>query len=238
MRRNYESPLGDPSKVAQMFTLLSLKIWCCRYWCLFEWECNDAAFPYWRIYWNKNYGGIITHQGKRIQMQRENVYLIPPNTSFRSHIEGSKKKLKGMNVLGREVRKEDDENLLASNRILHLFIHFNLGIPFDHVDSNVFEIPLNGDQLVQLNTLSLILKNTYTSPKGKPIEFETSTVFLIQSTILGILSQLPENIWNTSVLDNRIAYIAHFIENNIDKNPSNTELAQMCHMTTNSLVRL
>lgn len=237
MKDTRKISLGDPSRVEQLFAKMTLEIWCCRYWCLREWECNETAFPYWRIYWNKNEGGMITYQGKTIEMKKENAYIIPPHTFFRSHIIGSRKKMKGLNVVGREVRKEENESSLLGSHILHLFVHFNLGVLFDHINPDVFEIPLESDQLRQLEKLAHLLKNT-TITNGKPQEFETTHNFLIQSIVYGILVGVPKKVWQTTALDNRVSDVVHYIENNIGHNFSNTELAQFCHITTNSLVRL
>ncbi len=237
MKHLRKNTLGDPSTVEQIFTKVSLEIWCCRYWCLREWECNETAFPYWRIYWNKNEGGVISYQEKTIEIQKGKAYILPPHTSFRTHITGGIKKTKGMNVVGREIRHEDREYLLLDKHILHLFIHFNLGVPYDYINPDVFEIPLGKNQLMQLENLAHLLKSTSVAPK-KNQEFETGHNFLIQSIILGILSDLPEKIWKTTALDNRISNVIHLIENNIDYNFTNSELAQQCHMATNSLIRL
>ena len=59
MLKNKIQTIGDPSKNQQTFTDVELKILCCRYWLLDVWNCNDLSFPFWRIYWNKNDGGIL-----------------------------------------------------------------------------------------------------------------------------------------------------------------------------------
>ena len=90
---------------------------------------------------------------------------------------------------------------------------------------------------MQLGKLAHLLKHATVAPR-KPQEFENSHNFLFQSIVFGILAQLPESIWTSTALDNRISDIIHLIENNIDHNFSNSELARACHMATNSLVRL
>ncbi len=230
-------PLGDPSKIEQAFPKTSLEIWCCRYWMLREWECNETVFPYWRIYWNRNDGGIIVYRGKTIRMKHKNAYIILPNTFFQSHISGSKRKLKGMNVVGREVRSGDNEEKLSSGHLFHLFIHFNLGVPYDYVDPNLLEIQLDEKQIDQLEKLTFLLKQEATYLK-RPQEFKMGQNLLFQSVIFDLLSCLHEKIWDTMGLDNRVSDVIHLIENNIHRNFSNTELAQECHMATNSLNRL
>lgn len=43
---------GDPSTTVQYFPRVSIKIHCCRYWWLKNWEYSTLSFPFWRIYHN------------------------------------------------------------------------------------------------------------------------------------------------------------------------------------------
>lgn len=79
---------GDPSTTVQYFPRVSIKIHCCRYWWLKNWEYSTLSFPFWRIYHNTGVGGVIEYRGTTYRMETNKVYLIAPNTDYSSRIEG------------------------------------------------------------------------------------------------------------------------------------------------------
>ena len=87
MRYIKKKGIGDPSNQSQIFTNINLKVLCCRYWSLTLWDCNDMIFPYWRIYWNKNHGGVLGYNDELISMNPNFVYIIPPFTPFLQDLE-------------------------------------------------------------------------------------------------------------------------------------------------------
>lgn len=236
MKYTHKPTLGDPSRLEQVFPLVALEIWCCRYWSLQQWECNDMAFPYWRIYWNKNQGGVLTYQGIKIPMEPNCAYIITPYTAFRSHISSLPKLSEGIHVKGREVSPQDQEAILMQNQLLHLFIHFNLGTALDHIAAGIYPIPLNTNIQARLEKLSGFLKNSFSY--GKPTEFGNQSTFELHGLINELLSKLPESLWQSVVLDDRIAHVLKTIETNIHRNYTNSELAQKVNMSTNALNRL
>ena len=121
-----EYKIGDPSTNKQTFTDVELKILCCRYWSLDVWDCHDLAFPFWRIYWNKNSGGVLNFNESEYSMTPDKVYIIPPFTSFSTSFKKNKKHNKGVHVTGRHLNEHDDDFVRSENSLLHLFIHFNL----------------------------------------------------------------------------------------------------------------
>src|ERR1035437_1475794 len=72
---------GDPSNIPQLFSGLNINLLCCRFWWLKNWESRNMSFPYWRIYWNKSYGGVISFAGKTIELTPNQIILIPPYRS-------------------------------------------------------------------------------------------------------------------------------------------------------------
>lgn len=231
MRKESLAQKGDPSKVEQIFTSVRLKLWCCRYWQLQKWDTTDMAFPYWRIYWNKNYGGIIGYNQKEYAMSPDTLYIIPPNTPYFSCFLLSKNDNSQNNeVIGKRVDEDEDEQIIGKNSLLHLYIHFNLGIPFDYVKEGIYTIDLSPFQKQKLENLTQYLK------KGNIFDF--STTMYLQSLIFEFISQLNSTLWDSARMDKRVLTVIRYIDRNISQNYTNDELASLVHMATNSFSRL
>lgn len=223
--------LGDPSRNKQSFTDVKLKVLCCRYWKLDLWDCHDMAFPFWRIYWNKNEGGVLNQNQNTYKMESDAIYVIPPFTSFSTKYVKNHFYEQGINVSGRHMEKNDDEEAIAKSSLLHLFIHFNLGVPFDNVYPGVFKIEMTPYLLEKLNYLTERLK------KENTVFFATYTLRL-QSIINDILSNIGSELFETLNVDYRILDVIRHIENHISENPTNSDLANIANMATNSFSRL
>lgn len=231
MRKESLAQKGDPSKVEQIFTSVRLKLWCCRYWQLQKWDTTDMAFPYWRIYWNKNYGGIIGYNQKEYAMSPDTLYIIPPNTPYFSCFLSSKNdNSQNDEVRGKRVDEDEDEQIISKNSLLHLYIHFNLGIPFDYVKEGIYTIDLSPFQKQKLENLTQYLK------KGNVFDF--STTMYLQSLIFEFISQLNSTLWDSARMDKRVLTVIRYIDRNISQNYTNDELASLVHMATNSFSRL
>jgi AraC-like DNA-binding protein len=221
---------GDPSNQRQIFTHIDLKVLLCRYWSLSLWDCYDMIFPYWRIYWNRNEGGIINYNDQNFEMDPDYVYIIPPFTPF--HTQYKKKHLykKGINVYG-HVIEDDDENDIEKDMLMHLFIHFNLGVPFDNVAPGVHKLKLNDDlkNKIQKITSGLKIENT---------NFSLKENLRIQSFILDVLSSLEKELWNTINIDDRVLKVLRIIEINMNEKFTNKSLADEVNMAPNSFARL
>lgn len=226
-----EHKIGDPSTNKQTFTDIELKILCCRYWSLDAWDCHDLAFPFWRIYWNKNSGGVLNFNQSEYKMTPDKIYIIPPFTSFSTSFEKNKKYNKGVNVLGRHLNEHDDDSVRSENSLLHLFIHFNLGVPFDNVYPGIFAVDMTESLKEKFTYLTSRLKkeNTY---------FYVTYTLMLQSLIKQILSNIGPELFKTLSLDYRILKIIRYIENNITENFTNSNLASEANMATNSFSRL
>lgn len=219
---------GDPSSIQQEFASIGLKIWCCRYWQLQYWNTTEMAFPYWRIYWNKNEGGVIGYKKSEYKMTSNKVYIVPPNTSYYSYyfkppLENTYK------VVGKRVDVNESEQMISEHSLLHLYIHFNLGLPFDNVAPNIYCVNIDNYQQQKLFNLTEYLKKTN--------HFNNQVNIQLQALIYGFLEKVGD-IWSTKSIDNRVLTVIKYIDKNISENHSNQKLANMNHMATNSFARI
>lgn len=228
---NRGSKAGDPSSSLQTFVAINMKVLCCRYWLLDLWDCHDMVFPFWRIYWNRNRGGVLTHLDEKTEMTPDNVYIIAPFTSFSSKFSEKSMYNKGIHVSGRHLVSADKEVDLESVSLIHFFMHFNLGVPFDNVFPGVFKIRVNDVLKSKLDYLTNQLKINNTT-------FKMTSSLKIQSFIMDVLSNIGPELWKSFNIDPRILKIIRFIEGNLDKKNNNGTLASIIHMAPNSFSRL
>jgi AraC-like DNA-binding protein len=222
---------GDPSDIKQVLFPLHLQIWCCRFWKLSMWECNEMSFPYWRLYWNKTPNGEISYLDKSFKMDSNSIFLIPPFTPFSTHIIDHVRITEGTNVAGSMIDKTNDDEELAREYLLHLFIHFNLGVPYDRVLPGIYKIEINLEQWNRLRKVTDFLKT-------ENVNFPLNLNLYLHSIITEHIAHLKEELWQTTIIDNRIIDAIRLIENKLDKNPSNEDLAKHINMATNSFIRL
>ena len=150
---------GDPSNIPQLFSGLNINLLCCRFWWLKNWESRNMSFPYWRIYWNKSCGGIISFADKTIEMTPNQIILIPPYTAFSSRLKKNARPLSGYKLEGGRIGEDDSEaDLMHEGTVLHLFIHFNLGMPYDFIAPQLFSFNVYEDLRTDLDELSLSLQ--------------------------------------------------------------------------------
>jgi AraC-like DNA-binding protein len=204
--------LGDPSSNFQNFIDLKLKLLCCRYWLLNLWDCHDMIFPFWRIYWNRNEGGELIHLEEVYKMTPDTLYIIPPFTSFSSRF--SKKHIyeTGIHVSGRHLTSDYNEEDYLDSSLIHFFIHFNLGVPFDNVYPGILKI-----------------ENT---------DFKLTFNLKLQAFIKEVLTNIGPELWKAINIDDRVLKVIRFIEANINKKLSNSEIASLVNMAPNSFARL
>jgi len=222
---------GDPSDIKQVLFPLHLQIWCCRFWLLSQWECNQMTFPYWRLYWNKSNNGEIYFADQVFEMDKNNVYIVPPFTAFNTHIKNHKRMHEGINVKGYRIDKLIDESKLDGEHLLHLFIHFNLGVPFDRVLPGIYKLDIDNEQMSRLQRVTEFLKT-------ENVNFPLNLNIYLHSVITEHVSHLKEELWQTTKIDHRIIDVIRFIEKEIDKKLSNEILAKSVKMATNSFIRL
>ena len=222
---------GDPSEIHQVFTGVNLQLWCCRFWQLKQWDCNDMAFPYWRIYWNKNAGGVVSYEQDSYELDENNLLIISPNTPFKAYIKNNHRLDNGIHINGKRIDEQDCEQELARNYLLHLFIHFNLGVPFDSIKPGIFQVPLTGEQKLKLGRITDYLKS-------EAANFSLQVNLQLHSIITEMLFHLDNKLWNMLRIDARILETIRYIDRNIKNNLTNDHLAQLIPMATNSFIRL
>ncbi len=223
---------GDPSSVQQIFSGYNVQLLCCRYWWLKNWESMDMSFPYWRVYWNANEGGHITFRDKTYELTPESIFVISPNTPFSTFIQKPHNRqveyrLEG----GRIVGSTTEEELKAKGYVLHLYAHFNIGMPYDYIEPNIFVFDVRPHQKQKIDEITSYLKK-----ENERFNFYSSLI--IHSLINDLLSMIPEKQWNIVSADTRILNILHFIEQNLEDNLSNSILASKANLATNAFTRL
>ncbi len=222
---------GDPSNTAQLFSGFSIHLLCCRYWWLVNWESQDMTFPYWRIYWNKSEGGIITFRGKTVELNPDQIILIPPYTAFSSRLGKNALPSSGYLLEGARMEQGHVEAALQdAGAVLHLFIHFNLGMPFDFISPELFCFEVNQALRSDLEELAINLKQNHD-------EFSVSSSLMIYKIIILSISQISKEKWNLTTRDHRLLKVLVEIENHISEVLTNKRLAQVAGMAVNSFAR-
>ncbi|MHA7942874.1 helix-turn-helix domain-containing protein [Formosa sp. 3Alg 14/1] len=223
--------LGDPSSNKQNFIDLNLKVLCCRYWILDLWDCHDMVFPYWRLYWNRNTGGELIHRDNIFEMDPNCLYIIPPFTSFSSRFTKNHVYSNGIHVNGKHVTSTINEDHYVDSSLIHLFIHFNLGVPFDNVYPGILKIELTDYLKDRLDYLTSRLKIENT-------DFKLTFNLKLQAFIKEALTNIGPELWKAINIDERVLKVIRYIEININKKLSNPELAAITNMAPNSFARL
>lgn len=225
---------GDPSEIVQNFPKFNLQLLCCRFWWLLNWEYPQLAFPYWRIYYNTQPGGFIRAENHIYPLRPDRLYLIAPNTRYSSwlydhSVVAGSYQLKGGRIadLGEEKRRK----LHEEGAIEHLFIHFTAGYPYDNVKQGVFEFELT--PYLQNKVAAM---QQYLSHEVAKINF--SFFLCAQSLICELFGHIDPEKWELSFQDERIGKVMLYIENNIDKELSNEQLAKITCMSTNAFAHL
>jgi len=226
-------PDGDPSSRIQEFQEVLPRLLCCRYWWMSDWKSQQMSFPYWRLYWNKSGRAWIVYN-KKIYLSHDKLILIPPNTPFATGIEGANREtdqlysLKGGRVESRVMELE----MAESGVVLHLFIHFTLGYPFDTISPGIFVFSVSFDQrrLIESITRKLI--------EGR-VKFEQAGSLALYSLLFSLLEQIPVKDWKIRILDARIINGIRYLEQHINQiEISNSILARIGGMSVNAYARL
>ena len=218
----------DPSGITQHFSDINLKVHCCRYWKLREWEFENLAFPFWRLYYNTKKGARVIFKEKTIELTAEKVLLIPPYTSFSTSL----KQKKGDSLSGNRIHSTDEILLLDSlGMVDHLFIHFNLGFQYDHLHPTLFEFGVDDQIVKMLDEIRFSIIEQY-----KELSLQLST--LIYSLILLLVSKIPAENWNERTTDIRVLRVINYIDAHFREPLGNEILAQKAGMAPNSFLRL
>jgi AraC-like DNA-binding protein len=223
---------GDPASSQQFFEKFKINVLCCRYWWLDEWQSEKMTFPYWRLYWNKNKGAFVTYK-QIIELKPDTVVLIPPFTPFSTVISGKNMVSKQVyNLKGGWIHsKEEEADYLDQGSILHFFIHFNLGFPYDNYPAGLYAFSANSEVLNCIHfVIELLLR-------GKQ-SFSICDSLNLYNLIISLVNKLPADLWQKNNIDPRIKEIIEFIENNPGIAEDNGFLASRIKMATNSFARL
>ncbi|TLX73489.1 helix-turn-helix domain-containing protein [Labilibacter sediminis] len=223
---------GDPSDILQVFPKYNLNIHCCRYWWLQQWEFNELSFPYWRIYHNSYKGAVMTYNNVDYSLTPDKIVLIAPNTSFSTRLFDHKIPNTGYALKGGRVNQKTTVSDYSNDQyILHLFIHFNIGMPYDNITPGVFIY-----QLTDHLTEKLLIIKRHLNYEHAKFSFHSSLT--IQSLIVDLLSEIPEGNWNQITSNHRILNTLNYIEDQISEELSNPTLADHAKMATNAFTRL
>jgi len=188
------------------------------------------SFPYWRIYWNKTCGGIISFAGKTIEMTPNQVILIPPYTAFSSRLKENTIPASGYNLEGGVVTALDESELLSSGTVLHLFIHFNLGMPYDFITPQLFSFNVDSELRNDLEELALNLQQN-----NEQLSVQSS--LLIYKIIILTVNQISNEFRNLATTDPRVLNVLREIEDHISEGLTNKRLAEVANRTINSFAR-
>jgi len=220
---------GDPSDRIQSFETLNQQVICCRYWWLEKWKSNEMSFPYWRLYWNKNNGAYV-YRNKRVNLGPESLILIPPDTSFSTDLDYSGLQ-SGFDLIGNRVNNRQEEvQSLQQNKVLHLFIHFNLGYQLDKLVPEIYSFQISREQN---DLIKEIIDKLLTGTN----EFDIHFSLKIYKLILSAISQIPTQKFILSHLDKRIVHVLSYINSHLSLKHSNALLAKEIHMSTSSFTR-
>ena len=226
-------PEGDPSSRIQEFQEVLPRLLCCRYWWMAEWKSQQMAFPFWRLYWNRSGRAKVVYN-KTIYLEPEKILLIPPNTPFASDIEETTVapdqpySLRG----GRVESREMEEEMAIKETVLHLYIHFTLGYPFDTISPDIFVFDMQPCQELLITSITRQLM------RGQ-VKFNQTGSLELYSLLFSVLHQLPSNVWKNRNLDTRVIRGVRHMEQNIREiEISNNTLAEKGGMSVNAYARL
>lgn len=224
----FKDAKADPSGIKQHFSAVNVRIHCCRYWKLSEWEFKNMSFPFWRIYYNTIKGAKIYFGHKEVQLTEKVVALIPPYTSFSTSLtQCGKERLTGSHIQS----MEEHNQLCSSFMVDHLFIHFNLGFQHDQVEPNIYVFEINSGLKELLDEIRFytISSNSY---------FGFNETMILHRIIYRLVCLVPIEKRINRQLDNRILRVIEYIDNNFQHKMNNDLLAGVGAMATNSYLRL
>lgn len=221
---------GDPSEIIQLFPKNNLQVLCCRFWWLKKWEFRELAFPYWRIYFNTKKGASLTYNSNTYKLDPDHIYLIAPNTSYATRLFDHQIPANSFALEGARI---DADYAFANDpgMIEHLFIHFNMGMPYDSIRPGIFTFKITEHIYEKIQIIIHQLKQDGT-------QFGFHSFLSIQSLVSDLVAEIDKNNWNLVTNDHRILEVLAYIENNLQLELTNEKLAEYSHLATNSFTRL
>ena len=223
----YDSKI-DPSGIKQHFTDINLKIDCCRYWKLAEWDYNNLSSPFWRLYYNSIEGASIKYKQQSVALTPSKVILIPPYTSFTTALSNSSTE----RLSGNRIESVEELNQLPRlGMIDHFFIHFHLGIQLDYLDPGFYVFDVNDALFEEIKTIRYAIINSVEN-----IGYQQS--LQLYALIIGLLAKIDQSKWTIKTHDKRVIKVVEFIGEHYTENLTNEELAKQVGMASNSFLRL
>ena len=221
----------DPWVNQQNITDVRISIHCSRYWMLSEWECERMSYPFWRLYHSRTGGGFIHYENKTIEIGNNELIVIPPYTSFSSYLhtpsKGATDRIAGEKII--------DENSISQYQQKHyvdqLFVHFNLGFPFDNASKGIYRVHLNNEWM--LSTLHIERRII-----EQPNEISFDLALGINALLTYCLFSLSKQLWSAQIIDARIEQLLVYIDQNLSEKLSNEHLSDKLSMAQNSFARL
>ncbi|RLD74737.1 MAG: AraC family transcriptional regulator, partial [Bacteroidetes bacterium] len=177
----------------------------------------------------KNNGAYV-YRNKRVNLGPESLILIPPDTSFSTDLDYSGLR-SGFDLIGNRVNNRQEEvQSLRQNKVLHLFIHFNLGYQLDKLVPEIYSFQISREQN---DLIKEIIDKLLTGTN----EFDIHFSLKIYKLILSAISQIPTQKFILSHLDKRIVHVLSYINSHLSLKHSNALLAKEIHMSTSSFTR-
>jgi AraC-like DNA-binding protein len=219
----------DPWELQQEIANFKVTVHCCRYWMLSEWECKNMSFPFWRLYHSRLGGSYVLFEGKKIELSPDKIIIIPPYTSFSSRLKGTDP---NENIQGIRIQQEEEIALYQKRGMTdQMFVHFNLGYPYDQIQPDVYEITIDSER-------EKLVREIENDRLQEPNAIGFSSNLKIVSLILATLQQIPAALWQQPETDNRIQKAIRYIDKNLDKPLTNESLSTLANLATNSFARL
>ncbi|GAF01959.1 helix-turn-helix domain-containing protein [Saccharicrinis fermentans] len=120
---------------------------------------------------------------------------------------------------------------LSDQYILHLFIHFNIGMPYDNISPGIYIFDLTEHLREKLQ----IIKRHLNYENAR---FSFYSSLAIQSLIGDLLAELPEESWDLVTKNHRILEVLNYVEMNVGRELNNQILANRARLATNAFTRL
>jgi AraC-like DNA-binding protein len=224
----------DPSDFRQTFSDINIQLHCCRYWMIYEWSFFNLASPFWRLYYNTIGDSSVLYNGVATPLAADTIVIIPPNTPFSTRLEGevlpdNRERVVRKAISSFEALNHDQaQPVNASDQ---LFIHFNLGNPYDLPGPGIYTFPVSENRLAiltQIKSFCMQDKNWF--------DFRVTSA--VKQLLFGLLNDFPTDKWTIPKLDGRVAAAISYIEEHVGDKLSNLLFSDQANMVENAFARL
>lgn len=219
----------DPWEVRQEIAPLKITVHCARYWMMSEWQSSNLSLPFWRLYHSRTGGGFVIFNDETIEVGRRELLLIAPNTAFASYLKSGARSesIKGVRLMF----ETEIEDYHGAGFVDQLFVHFGLGYPYDNVPPCVYKIALSDAEEENVRVLEQLRL-------GSPNEISFGESIRMHEILMMALKHIPQEQWVFPPIDARVLKVMKYIDKNLKTELTNTELAGVANMATNSFARL